>query len=258
MKPDIVFFGEGLPADFHRAMTDDRDQADLLLIIGSSLKVQPVALIPSSVPSKVPQVLINREPLPDQSVDVELLGDADVLVDHLCRALGDDWTQLCWRDAPLTSAEALLPEDVVYSTPPIVHHEPAQPNANERKRPASRDCSPEPAKRARTELELPSTSADETDDWHDPRHIKIRQMSSDSTTDSGIAEPAEDRPPLSLSARLPVNTYFFLPPNRYVFPGAEVYSTRHRRRPSFSDSDLESSGPDSSSSPASPEPAPIH
>lgn len=249
MKPDIVFFGEGLPMDFHRAMAGDRDEADLLLIIGSSLKVQPVALIPSSVPAKIPQVLINREPLPDQSVDVELLGDADVLVDHLCRALGDDWTDLCWRDAALTGAEALLPEDVIYSTP--IAPVPEQ-SANDRKRPASRESSPEPAKRSRNEMDMPSTSAEDSDDW--PRHIKMRQMSSDSTRDSGIAEPTEDRPPVSLSARLPVNTYFYLPPSRYVFPGAEVYSLRHRSRFSFSDSDVES-GPESS--PASPEPAPV-
>ncbi|KAF0301188.1 NAD-dependent protein deacetylase sirtuin-1 [Amphibalanus amphitrite] len=47
MKPDIVFFGEGLPDEFHRSMELDRERCDLLIIIGSSLKVRPVALIPS-------------------------------------------------------------------------------------------------------------------------------------------------------------------------------------------------------------------
>lgn len=46
MKPDIVFFGEGLPEKFHDAMAGDKDVADLLIVIGSSLKVRPVALIP--------------------------------------------------------------------------------------------------------------------------------------------------------------------------------------------------------------------
>lgn len=47
MKPDIVFFGEGLPEIFHESMAKDKDECDLLIVIGSSLKVRPVALIPS-------------------------------------------------------------------------------------------------------------------------------------------------------------------------------------------------------------------
>lgn len=47
MKPDIVFFGEGLPESFHKAMAEDKEDCDLLIVIGSSLKVRPVALIPS-------------------------------------------------------------------------------------------------------------------------------------------------------------------------------------------------------------------
>lgn len=47
MKPDIVFFGESLPQEFHNQMEVDKDECDLLIVIGSSLKVRPVALIPS-------------------------------------------------------------------------------------------------------------------------------------------------------------------------------------------------------------------
>lgn len=47
MKPDIVFFGESLPNEFHRQMEIDKDICDLLIVIGSTLKVRPVALIPS-------------------------------------------------------------------------------------------------------------------------------------------------------------------------------------------------------------------
>ena len=56
MKPDIVFFGEGLGDEFHNAVAKDKDQVDLLIMIGSSLKVRPVALIPSSIDPSVPQV----------------------------------------------------------------------------------------------------------------------------------------------------------------------------------------------------------
>lgn len=84
MKPDIVFFGEGLPDAFHDAMAKDKDDCDLLIVIGSSLKVRPVSLIPSSIPSHVPQILINREPLPHLKFDVELLGDGDVVINQIC------------------------------------------------------------------------------------------------------------------------------------------------------------------------------
>lgn len=53
MKPDIVFFGENLPEQFHRAMKYDKNEVDLLIVIGSSLKVRPVALIPSKLLSLV-------------------------------------------------------------------------------------------------------------------------------------------------------------------------------------------------------------
>lgn len=84
MKPDIVFFGEGLPDSFHEAMTTDKDKCDLLIVIGSSLKVRPVALIPSSILPNVPQILINRESLNHMEFDVELLGDADIIINQLC------------------------------------------------------------------------------------------------------------------------------------------------------------------------------
>ncbi len=49
MKPDIVFFGESLPEEFHQQMKVDSEEADLLIVIGSSLQVRPVALIPSEL-----------------------------------------------------------------------------------------------------------------------------------------------------------------------------------------------------------------
>ncbi|KAJ0067254.1 hypothetical protein NL108_015116, partial [Boleophthalmus pectinirostris] len=113
MKPDIVFFGENLPEMFHRAMKQDKDEVDLLIVIGSSLKVRPVALIPNSIPHEVPQVLINREQLPHLNFDVELLGDCDVIINELCHRLGGDFEQLCFsatRLAEITEKPPRLPE----------------------------------------------------------------------------------------------------------------------------------------------------
>ncbi|TFY54026.1 hypothetical protein EVJ58_g9106 [Rhodofomes roseus] len=43
MKPDITFFGEKLSDEFDKALLEDRQQIDLLIIIGTSLKVTPVS-----------------------------------------------------------------------------------------------------------------------------------------------------------------------------------------------------------------------
>ena len=43
MKPDIVFFGEKLPDEFDRRFAEDKEKVDLLIVMGSSLKVSPVA-----------------------------------------------------------------------------------------------------------------------------------------------------------------------------------------------------------------------
>lgn len=43
LQPDITFFGEKLTDDFDKALLDDRDKVDLLLVIGTSLKVSPVS-----------------------------------------------------------------------------------------------------------------------------------------------------------------------------------------------------------------------
>ncbi|KAG7279841.1 hypothetical protein CRUP_013751 [Coryphaenoides rupestris] len=119
MKPDIVFFGENLPEMFHRAMKQDKDEVDLLIVIGSSLKVRPVALIPNSIPHDVPQILINREQLPHLNFDVELLGDCDVIVNELCHRLGGDFEQLCdntLRLVEITEKPPRLPDAAAETT----------------------------------------------------------------------------------------------------------------------------------------------
>lgn len=89
VKPDIVFFGEGLPDQFHRSIRNLRD-ADLLIVLGTSLTVHPFASLVGLVPDDCPRVLINLDEVgqfnkPD---DVLLLGKCDDVVRELCRELG--------------------------------------------------------------------------------------------------------------------------------------------------------------------------
>lgn len=61
VKPDIVFFGESLPAKFHDCMDEDFDDCDLLIIMGTSLEVQPFAALPDRVNDSCVRLLVNRE-----------------------------------------------------------------------------------------------------------------------------------------------------------------------------------------------------
>jgi NAD-dependent deacetylase sirtuin 1 len=45
MKPDIIFFGENLPQEFHDKFAKDKQETDLLIVMGSSLRVAPVATV---------------------------------------------------------------------------------------------------------------------------------------------------------------------------------------------------------------------
>ncbi|VDP00369.1 unnamed protein product [Soboliphyme baturini] len=102
MKPDIVFFGESLPREFHECIARDKEAVDLLVVMGSSMKVRPVAFIPDSVPGHVPQIFINREPLDHMKFDVELYGNCDDVVNELCARLGGSFAKLCFRQKRLT------------------------------------------------------------------------------------------------------------------------------------------------------------
>lgn len=50
----------------------------------------------------MPQILINREPLPHLHFDVELLGDCDVIINELCHRLGGEYAKLCCNPVKLS------------------------------------------------------------------------------------------------------------------------------------------------------------
>ena len=91
MKPDITFFGEDLPDEFGKRLVDhDKDLVDLVLILGTSLKVAPVSEVINFLPAEVPQIYISRDPCLHFDFDVDLLGECDTVVAELCRRAGWD------------------------------------------------------------------------------------------------------------------------------------------------------------------------
>lgn len=93
-KPDITFFGEALPRRFHDHIGEDIINCDLLISIGTSLKVAPVADIVDKIPHYVPQILINKDPIEHCNFDVSLLGYCDEVISFIANKLGDDWKLL--------------------------------------------------------------------------------------------------------------------------------------------------------------------
>ncbi|XP_023580136.1 NAD-dependent protein deacetylase sirtuin-3, mitochondrial [Trichechus manatus latirostris] len=95
VKPDIVFFGEPLPERFLLHVADF-PMADLLVVLGTSLEVEPFASLSEGVCSSVPRVLINQDVVGTfawhpRGRDVVQLGDVVHSVEKLVKLLG--WTE---------------------------------------------------------------------------------------------------------------------------------------------------------------------
>jgi NAD-dependent histone deacetylase SIR2 len=111
VKPDIVFFGESLPAGF-RANAPKVAEADLVIIMGTSLSVHPFASLPALVRDGVPRVLVNLEQVggiggrPD---DVCIIGDCDEGVRKLADAVGwREEMEALWKEVGGKDAEETL------------------------------------------------------------------------------------------------------------------------------------------------------
>ncbi|KAI8053925.1 DHS-like NAD/FAD-binding domain-containing protein [Syncephalis plumigaleata] len=79
-QPGYRIFGENLPSEFDDRLAADREEVDLLIVMGTSLKVAPVSGIMGHIPHRVPQIVINKTPIRHMEFDVQLLGDCDVIV----------------------------------------------------------------------------------------------------------------------------------------------------------------------------------
>jgi NAD+-dependent protein deacetylase sirtuin 2 len=82
VKPDVVFFGEGLPKRFGRMAAKDFPRCDLLIILGTSLAVEPFASLVDRVPSKCPRLLINLEEVGNENSFWSFLGFSSGLRFH--------------------------------------------------------------------------------------------------------------------------------------------------------------------------------
>jgi len=223
MKPDIVFFGEGLPDHFHNSITRDKESCDLLIVIGSSLKVRPVALIPSSLPPEVPQILINREPLPHCKFDVELLGDCDSIINQICLMLGEGWNNPVHRDM-LQQHVGLPPEYYKAKESNVLETSKADDENEDEKMPNS-DLKSVDKVNEELKSDLGEPSKEDTGLGVDDKPHEETTVPEDATKDADEESEVEEEDHYSrtLAEYIPDGQFLFLPPARYVFTGAEVY-----------------------------------
>ncbi|XP_017279845.1 NAD-dependent protein deacetylase sirtuin-1 [Kryptolebias marmoratus] len=265
MKPDIVFFGENLPEMFHRAMKQDKDEVDLLIVIGSSLKVRPVALIPNSIPHEVPQVLINREPLPHLNFDVELLGDCDGIINELCHRLGADFEQLCFntlRLSEITEKPPRLPEPTLgealsSSSDAAAQEEQTRPCIDSASKPSEETGGPNVSDAARENVspfEHPSEDTAASPELPKDNAAELKSQNTSLGYCKRYWMSRVNRSPIS--KRLEAGQYLFQSPNRYIFHGAEVYSdSEDESSSSCSDSDGSECSPEEVEDNSEPEDA---
>ena len=209
-------------------MYRDKNYCDLLIVIGSSLKVRPVALIPSSLPPEVPQILINRfemdksfrrindelkhfrEPLPHCTFDVELLGDCDSIINQICLMLGEGWDSPVHRDK-LEQIVGLPVE--YYKNREKTDVDPSNEEKEEKKEKSDEvdisSCTEKADEKEASDLGEPSKAAN-LNLCDKPQEDKEMTEEKDPTVDSDV----EDEYSRSIAEFIQDGQFLFLPPAR--------------------------------------------
>ncbi len=90
LKPDYIFFGEGIPQKAYQASLREAKKADVFLVIGTTGEVTPASLIPN-IASKngamIIEVNIEKSNFTDKITDYFLKGKATVVMDELYNKL---------------------------------------------------------------------------------------------------------------------------------------------------------------------------
>lgn len=82
LKPNVILYGEQLPARVFSAASRDARQCEVMLVAGSSLEVYPVAGLPQvAMQNRAKLIIVNYDPTPyDEVADVVIHADvAEVL-----------------------------------------------------------------------------------------------------------------------------------------------------------------------------------
>lgn len=90
LKPDYIFFGEGIPQKAYQASIKEAETADVFLVIGTTGEVTPASLIPnfaSKNGATIIEVNIERSNFTNRITDHFLQGKATAVMDKLYKRL---------------------------------------------------------------------------------------------------------------------------------------------------------------------------
>jgi NAD-dependent deacetylase len=90
LKPDFIFFGEGIPPMAYENSVNAANKADVVIVIGSTGEVMPAAQIPYLAKENGAKIIeINTEPTKFTNIitDVFLQGKATEMMDRLSKSL---------------------------------------------------------------------------------------------------------------------------------------------------------------------------
>ena len=97
MRPDVVFFGESLPSGVAELRVADFQECNLLIVLGTSLKVYPFAGYVNDVSMLSPRLLVNNQEVgpwavnkrsPNSYRDVKYIGPCDEGLAELAGFMG--------------------------------------------------------------------------------------------------------------------------------------------------------------------------
>ncbi|KJH52641.1 transcriptional regulator, Sir2 family [Dictyocaulus viviparus] len=256
IKPDIVFFGEDLGKDFHVQMAADKNEVDLLVVmgilfdvclnmfllvnlsyrdylfsfckasrnikfsicLGSSLKVRPVSLIPFSVDQNVPQILINREPLSSYRADIELLGNCDEIIEEICLALGGGFVDLLEAHQCKMNRDTQIVGSMSKEVTMPIENAPSHFLEN------GETVAITKLARKRRRIAEKQEFLEIMKKLEISEHCEHSQYSDyESNMKRPKLEDLYERRYIRVEKYLPEHTYFQISPNRAIFPGAELY-----------------------------------
>jgi NAD-dependent deacetylase len=90
LKPDFIFFGEGIPQDAYANSFEAAEKAEVCLIIGSTGEVTPASFVPRTAKQQGATIIeINPEEtlFTSQITDIHLKGKASEVLTKLAKAL---------------------------------------------------------------------------------------------------------------------------------------------------------------------------
>lgn len=91
LKPDAILFGEQLPNETWQFVVNEVKKSDMMLVVGSSLEVFPVAKLPYNVVSNGGKIIIinNQKTYLDARAEVVFHQDAAIILPEILKGLKD-------------------------------------------------------------------------------------------------------------------------------------------------------------------------